>query len=95
MMKLLFKVIVLVQIGIAVLSLFPIAMSPMMFDAPGSTKDPALLLFFGLIATFPIVIGISVCSASLQKELKLAFRWLAVPLIPVVVALVLVAFKTM
>ena len=48
---------------LAVLSLLPIMMSPMMFDAPEATSDRAVWIGLSSLVLFPIVVIISVVTA--------------------------------
>lgn len=53
--------IVVGLVGLA--GLFPAAFSVMMFDAPGSSSNPATITLFLSVATFPIVCLASIIAA--------------------------------
>jgi len=92
-MKYLYGIIVLIEIGAAVVSLLPILMSPMMFDAPGSTKDPATWTLLGLLVSFPVSVGLGIWASQMQDGWSDTFLCLALPLLPIIAVLVLVAAK--
>ena len=42
------------------LSLVPVMMSPMIFDAPGSERNPAAIVLFVCIISFPVICIVSI-----------------------------------
>ena len=44
----------LIYAALGTVGLMPAIMSPMMFDSPGSTQNPATLALFASVASFPL-----------------------------------------
>ena len=55
----------------------PALMSPMMFDAPGSTDNPVVWVLFASVGTFPIACLVAVVSAWILHlvGLRRAAKW--------------------
>lgn len=54
-------IVATVFFGIAGLFSLPLVMmSPMMFDAPGSERNPAIVIFFWCLISFPVICGLSI-----------------------------------
>lgn len=75
-------------IGLAVMSLMPVMMVPMMFDAPGSETSPLTIAMALLVAAFPVLCLIGAGLPWLFRRWKRA-GWLF--LLPVVDVAALIA----
>ena len=72
---------------------FVAAMSVMMFDAPGSTQNPALILLFCSIAGLPVSLlaGVVLAWIALAMKRDRGALWLSLlPLLPVITGLIAV-----
>ena len=68
-------------------------MSPMMFDAPGSSENPAMILLFSSIVGLPLSLIIGVLFAWIALALKRdrgALWFSLLPLLPIIGAVVAV-----
>jgi hypothetical protein len=76
------------------LSLLPAALSVMMFDAPGSTSNPATIIAFLSVFTLPVTCGIGIGFAwmALGKERFRFARWIIwLPILNVLMLLIAVS----
>ncbi len=83
-----------ILVGLAFVSLLPVGLSIMLFDAPGSEKNPYLLVAFGGIASFPVTCVAAVVCAWIAHGLRrdrVAARVVFLPLLSVAVAIVGIA----
>jgi ABC-type Fe3+ transport system permease subunit len=70
---------------------FMAIMSPMMFDAPGSTDNPAILALFFSVIAFPLACIVGVLAgwiAFARKRDRLALWLSLLPLIPLVTGVI-------
>lgn len=66
-------------------------MSPMMFDAPGSTSNPQVVTLFWSAISFPVVCIIGLVSAWIafaRRSERMALGLSLLPLIPVITGLI-------
>lgn len=74
---------------------FAALMSPMMFDAPGSTSNPQVLVLFFSVIAFPIacVAGVALAWIAFARRRDRGALWFSLlPLLPAVTAGVAAAF---
>ncbi|MCC7246560.1 MAG: hypothetical protein IT269_12835 [Saprospiraceae bacterium] len=92
-MKLATILLNLLWVGLLLLSLVAVMFSPMMFDAPGSDKQPMLWMIFWSIAALPLNIIITLILSMrkyAQGDYRAAFMTSLIPvLIHVAVVVVL------
>lgn len=70
--------------SLTILSLPMILMSPMMFDAPGSTNNKAILAVFYSLISFPIIVLITIIGAWILFRLNKYKTSLLISLIPLI-----------
>jgi hypothetical protein len=81
----------IVSIPAIAVGAFVAAMSVMMFDAPGSAQNPALILLFCSIAGLPVslLIGVVLAWIALAMKRDRGALWLSLlPLLPIITGIV-------
>lgn len=93
-MKLATILLNLLWVGLLLLSLVAVMFSPMMFDAPGSDKQPMLWMIFWSIVALPVNIIITLILSMrkyAQSDYRAAFLTSLIPVL-IHVAVVVVLF---
>jgi sulfite exporter TauE/SafE len=85
------RVALTLLVGIAgLMGCMPAMMSPMIFDAPGSERNPAAWIFLLSLGTFPIMCLAAIIAAWRKTgETRASLWWFAMPLVNVVVVAII------
>jgi hypothetical protein len=88
-------IVVTILLGLLALASLPmIMMSPMMFDAPGSTENNSLLFAFFSMLAFPVVVVLSLIVSwilFLREKRKAAFLVTLLPFLNILLVVVSLA----
>lgn len=75
---------------LAIGSIYPILLSPMMFDAPGSETNPGIALLLISLLSFPVVVILSIVMSwrfFMKKSFKKALNYSLIPFISLILML--------